>query len=172
MNKLTLVIVAGAVILAGIIGYVVFHQGNTFGATINYSNCGSQANCYNMLSGLLTDITNIRQVVSGLVTSSTASLQFPTGTATTTTATTTQVIGLAAAAGDIVLVSPVTQTLGIIYSASVAVASTTSATFQITAANASTTAVAPTASVFNLTVLPRASFLAPAALTTVTSTSN
>lgn len=154
------------------IGYLAVRSGS-LGATVNYSNNGGSLNLYTELASIVQDLQATRSPLSTLATGATGSLAFPT--ATSSEATTTQVSGLPAAAGDLVLVSAVTPTSTAVYSASVDLASTTSATFTILMTPSPVTAgaaVSPTASVFNLTVLPAATFKVPAALVTVTSTSN
>lgn len=143
--------------------------------TVNYTNSGNSANLYNSLQSLLQDITAVRNPLAGITVCTTASLDFPALSTSTANyaaqaATTTQVTNCPAAAGSQVLVQSVTVNPGTVFLGDVNTASTTSATFDIWA-NASSVFTNPVASTFTITIIPN-TFTAPAALNTVSSTSN
>lgn len=175
-NKYIIGLLALVVVLAGFGAYQLGsndNQNEILGAAINYSNSLSNKALADALFGLHSDLVNIRAPLAGLLATSTATIDFPAVSSTTTQGTTTAA-GIAIAAGDLVFVSPATITPGVSYYGSVNVASTTSATIQITAVNASssTATVDPATTVFKVTVLPTATFAAPAAIVTTTSTAN
>jgi len=174
-NKYIIGLLALVVVLVGFGAYQSGQQISTqnMGAAINYSNSLSNKALADSLFSIHGDLVAIRAPLANVLATTTATIDFPSVGSTTIQGTTTAA-GIAITAGDLVFVSPATITPGVSYYASVSTASTTSATLQITAMHASSSdaAIDPATTVFNVTVLPRASFLAPAALVTTTSTSN
>lgn len=146
-----------ALVVGVFLGYLFFHSSGIGAITPSTKTLDSQ-DLTNELSLIVAPLQAIEQTT-------TASLAF-TAVGTSTAQTTTTAPGLAASLGDIVLVSPVTtSTPGVVFSGSVVTPSTTSATFGISAQLASgTVAITPGASTFSLTVLPKATFIAPTGL--------
>lgn len=141
------------------------------GAVVNYSNCGSQANCYNMLASLLQDVANVQSVASKNATT-TAALGFvtlgPDGSTTSTASTTVTVTGVSL--GDTVqIVAASTSTANIVVQA----IATGANTVQFIAKNfAATIAQLPATSTYTVNDVKGANVLNAATLNTTTSTSN
>lgn len=179
MNKTLLIAVAVALVLGGLAGYALAPKSNpALGTTISAYNALNQQVLINDFNSITSDLQNLRTPLAGIETTTTASLAFPTfgtagaGSATSTLATTT-VIGVSLLPGDQVLVSPnwgTVPTNSITFAASVFATSTTNGTISITAFNGTTTVQSPPATTFFVTVLPKATFIAPGALNTATST--
>lgn len=180
MNNTTKFLI-GLVVVAFVAGFVGYFAGNTSGTnnvlhqlgatTSTYNTALQQIPLYNWQVDVVNSLAALRAPLSGVTASTTASITFPAVSSTTTQGTTTVITGLAASNGDFIFVSPNTPTAGVNFYGGVNTASTTSATFQISAVNASTSAatVTPTATTFNVTVVPKSSFTAPAALSVTTS---
>ena len=174
MNKSFLALIAAIGLIVGFgVGYAV-HSGGSLGATIGYQSSLNNALTFTAFNSILTDLNTVRAPLAGVSVGTSNSLQFTLVSATTTNSTATVVTGLAASVGDIVLVSPNTAESSTNFFAQVGVASTTSATINITAISNlnGLTAETPASTTFNVTVIPKASFVAPAALVTATSSSS
>ena len=124
---------------------------------------GSVTPYYSMNNAaLVAELNVLAAPLIGIGNGTTAAIAFPTLTdasATTTAETTsTTVTGVGASLGDVVLVSANTPTAGIEYVGHVATASTTSATFAISAINVAGASTAISATTFNVIVLPASTF--------------
>jgi hypothetical protein len=127
-------------------------------ANVTAANALDQQSLVNELNLIANPLVAIGSDVS-------VSISFPAiSTSTLMVSTTTVVTGGAGQLGDEVLVEPNTPTAGVQFAGEVTVASTTSATFQIVAFNASGAAVTPTSTTFNVMVLPYSTFKAPVGL--------
>ncbi len=139
------------------------------GATIDYYSSLNQSRLYNVNASLLTDITAIRTSVVGIASSTsmnggTLALE---GSATSSASTTiTGYTGVAV--GDFVLCGESTSTAEVSLTCDVTAANVVTAYKLNLGGGAATLA---TSTIYG-TVYPRAKLGAPAALTTVTSTSN
>ncbi len=112
---------------------------------------------------LLTKLGLIAGPVAAIEQTSTAAIDFPSLVATSSQATTTA-IGIAASLGDAVLVYPNTSSTGVEFVGHVQVASTTSATIQISEFTTGGATVDVTSTSYSVTVLPKATFVAPTGL--------
>lgn len=190
MNKnFPIVIAIVFLIVGGIVGYVIKPASSPATPNINlgaiaipsnstttYGTALQESLLYQWQYNVVNSLANVRASLAGVSQGTTASLNFPSlATSSLGIATTTTVTDLAAAAGDIVLVQPSTVIPNVEFSASVSVASTTTATIEIFAQGISSTVVDPAATTFYITVVPHASFVAPSSLkvaTTATPYSN
>ena len=180
MNK-TLVIAVVVALVCGLgLGWLLHSVQpvpvkNKYGAVIGYLSSGGQQLTFNAFDSIAQDLKAVRAPLAGMLTATTLSLQLPTvSSGTVPSGGVTTVATTSAALGDFVYVVANTPTSGVTYSGTVSVASTTAPTFTISVQYASGTAggvsIVPPASTFQLYILPKASFLAPAALLTSTST--
>jgi len=145
----------------------VSRSSDAAGSALTYSAARDHIETYNLLSSIITDLGSVRDPLAGVLSTTTAAIAFPAIASSSPIVATTTEPTLAAALGDIVLVRPSTSSPGFSFWGDVHTASTTAATFNLYAANGTlgAAAVAPSSTLFYITVIPRASFAAPAALT-------
>lgn len=171
-NKLygVIAVVLGFV-LVGVGGYM-YGQNKTLGTVYANPYSLQSYTLYNLFNSIVRDLQNVRAPLAGIVQSTTAAIAFPAISSSTAGVTTTTVATIPAAKGDLVFVRPSTSSPGFSFDADVNTASTTGATFDINAHNNTlgAAAVAPSSTLFYITVIPRSSFAVPAALQTATST--
>lgn len=179
MNTKQIGIFVLVAILVGVGAYFVGHDnGVTFGTT--YVNPVSLQNqtLYNKLASVVQDLQAVRSPLAGTLNYSSSTFNIPTlikgQSSSTISSSTAGASGLAGAAiGDFVLVSVSTTSANI-------AAQGIGATGNVTAADTITiNFTAPTSTAYaggqfglDVRILPKASFTAPAALNTATSTSN
>lgn len=148
-NKIILAFLAVVVIVAGVFGFVMnkaLDNQSSLGAEINYSTALSNANLYNSLDSLVTDL--------GVVT--TATIQPGTGATMGPNSTaTTSVTTAGAAVGDFVIVSMASSSYveaGLFVTGQVTAASTT----QVIWVNNTTSSATVATTSIRIRVLPRA----------------
>ena len=158
------VILAVVVSVCGLV-YIFRDNGGLVGSTaITYSGSVGRAETYAIFSSLLTYITAVRAPLAGILTGSAtlnATALGPIATATSSATTSITVTG--AAAGDYVMLGSSTSTADVFLTGLVTAANTVSVSARNVNAAAQTTATTTLYAV----VMPRASFTAPAALGTV-----
>jgi len=157
MNKsLVIGLFVVVALVAGFIGHSIGGNSQVVGAgqTITASQALNQQRLINEFQ-LISNAYAVAPLTS-------LSIDFGTIATTTTQGTTTVVTGLSAAAGDQILCAPNTLTAGVNFWCGLNTASTSNATIQITAMNASTTGAGTdaTATTFNVQVIPKAAISA------------
>lgn len=143
----------------------------SFGSEINYSTSGSQQKLYDNFNSLATDVSRIRGNLSGIL-SATSSISW--GSISSTTATTSYVTVTGALPGDFVLVSASSTAnatgTGFRFTGFVSDTNTVNVSVVLTTSTSGNLNIGT--AVTAVRVLPAASFAAPSALITSTSTSN
>ena len=170
MNKkleVSLVAVVVVLLLAGFAAYKVGQSGGVFGTAINPSNALNQQRLINDFDSILRDVQNVRAPLAGIQTVASSTYTLPTFLQSGATSTLAG-FSLGFTIGDpvIVAVNSATQP-GLIGVGVMSATSTATITWFVPGV---TSTVSASAVGVRATAIPGATFVAPAAITTTTST--